>query len=186
MQTPEQNVKSIQVISVALAMGLLVLGIVFILVILSRGQGMVRINGPAFPDPANITTVLLFLSGVLLVSAAWIPPLISRSITGQLLRDQSMPAMDRPAWEEPADLLARVPPPVTQRLVGGYATQALVRGALLESAGMLSAMAFLLEAHWISLTLWGAAILGILLAFPTSTRLQRWLETQAQRLGHAV
>lgn len=61
-----------------------------------------------------------------------------------------------------------------------YQTRMIVGLALLEGAAFFNLVAYMLEGHWWTLAVVAALLAWMLAAFPTRTRLRRWVEDREQ------
>lgn len=59
-----------------------------------------------------------------------------------------------------------------------YLSGLMVGLALLEGAAFFNLVAYIIEGNWWSLAITGVLVFAMLAKFPTSTRVQHWIETQ--------
>ena len=63
-----------------------------------------------------------------------------------------------------------------------YMTRTIVAAALIEGAAFMSIVAYMLEGSTVALGLAVALVAGILLHFPTASRVVGWIEAQVRRV----
>ena len=104
-------------------------------------------------------------------------------MTSQWAKEAQPIAGDLTSWEA-SDLtwLNRVPNDSLNKLLMAFQTNRIVAVALCEAAGMISGVAYLLEANPISLVLMGMAIGLMIWSVPTQTSLSTWVFSQIERL----
>jgi hypothetical protein len=174
-----------QVITVALSAGLLVMIIVVVTVVQLLGRPMAANVQMLAPNVPMVTAVMAAASLVLLFVAVFIPPLIERVSTRRVARRGSLATDDVPSWVE-------VDPPWVQRpdaemlyqLVQSLHNKTILRAAVLEALGLLSGMAYLVEAHAASLAFMGLSQLWLVLSIPTRQKVSQWLAAQVERLRY--
>jgi hypothetical protein len=162
--TPAQRLRTIQIINLTLAMG--VLFFLAIAVFLRQGGNMAP--PPALP---LITYIALAYAVVMLAAYYWIPNLVAVGMRKKMIQEtdsagrvQIQPAGPDPRWYDM------------------YQTWSIIGSAILEGASFFLIMAFLLEGIWLSLVA-VAVPLGILATkFPTLDGIERWIERQRETL----
>jgi hypothetical protein len=77
------------------------------------------------------------------------------------------------------DHLAHQVHPEMRPSFNGYQVACLIRGAFLEAAVIMQAVAYLIEGEWWSLALGGSIALLLLGAMPTRDTATRWIHRQA-------
>jgi hypothetical protein len=74
------------------------------------------------------------------------------------------------------------PQTFTGELINVWQTSFIVSRALLEGAGFLGALAYMVEKHWLGLAVALAVALIMLVTFPTEGRIRAWVERQQAAL----
>lgn len=172
-----------QVITSALTAGLLVMVIVVIIIVTMMGKGVavqVRFVAPNVP---LVTSVMAGLNVVLILVAVFVPELMERLGVRRVVEQARFAAQEVPAWVDvdPA-WVERSDAKVLYQLVQVLHNKTIVRAGLLEGLGMLSGMAYLVEAHEASLGFMGLSLLWLVWSIPTRTRVYRWLNRVVERL----
>jgi hypothetical protein len=180
--TIDQTLRTVQLLVAALALGLFVAGLIIGLTVLSHGQPFAPAAVPPVVfDLPGITAVSLLIFGILATTALWLPRAMSRSIARRLAQEHSLPAATFSAWDQENTLwFEQLPAGVSQQLLAGYTGQRVAAAVMIEAAGMLAAVAFLLEGHWLAFLLWSLCIALILYSLPTQTKFAAWLKTQRE------
>jgi hypothetical protein len=151
---PEARVRTMQIIVMALAAGLLMF---FVLALFLRGQGQF---GPP-PDVPVISYVMIAFAAVDSIASAVVPGISLAAARRKLAEEPRRPEGDpSPRW------------------YGLCQTILILRIALLEGAAFGLLVAYLLEGR-----LWTALLALVLLAavaahFPTRSRVDAWVERQ--------
>jgi len=81
----------------------------------------------------------------------------------------------------PQNSQMRIPDTDAGKLGADYQMKTIVSAALLEGASFFALVAHMIEGHMISLVVAGILLLGVLSLFPTTGRVEGWMEEQ-QRL----
>lgn len=184
MQPFQKTLTIVQVIMITMAAGLIILsGIMIYMVHQVQPGGFLGPKGPELGPLPLITTTLAGTSLLVLILALILPAFI---LNTQLTwwKKQAQPVQGEfSAWET-TDLawLDRVPSETLTSLLGIFHNNKIMTVALFEGAGMLSAMAYLLEAHWFALTMLILSIVLMLAKVPTQATLNTWLFTQIEQL----
>jgi hypothetical protein len=179
--TPATTVRNLQVITFALMGGLVVLMTVIMTVLLqAKPEGFVGAKGPKLGEWPLLTVVLSGIASFNLLLALTLPGFISRTNLNGLFRTVEplpLPAND---WETAdASWQERIPAETMKKLLGIYQSEKIMGAALAEAGGMLSAMAYLMEAQWVSVVLLFLCIVVMLWRLPTLSSWNTWL------IGHA-
>jgi hypothetical protein len=153
----------LQIVVGALVVGLLImvaLSVVLPPMVAPGNQG----PGPAAgAQPFAMITIIAFVFAVVLVPLSVVIP--SRMVTSA----RKTLAKQPPSDDVPA-------------LMTVYQTKTIVTGALREGMGHFAAIAFLIERQSAALGLAFACVIGVGMLFPTRERVERWLESQIDRL----
>ena len=184
MEAFRKTVSILQVIIVALAAGLTVLGAVMIyMVIQVKPGGFIGGAGPQLAGLPLLTIVMDGISLVILLLSFFLPPVMLNIMTTNWAKKAQPIDGDLASWET-SDLtwLDRVPGESLQTLLNLFHTNRFVSVALCEAAGMISSIAYLLEARFVSLALLVAAITMMIWRVPTQTMLSSWVFGQMERL----
>jgi hypothetical protein len=174
-----------QVITVALSAGLLVMIVVVVTVVQLLGRPVAAKIQLLAPNVPMVTAVMAAASLVILFIALMIPALIERMRIRRLARAGSFVPDVVPPWTE-ADpsWVQRSDAQLLYRLVQALHNKTILRGALLEALGMLSGMAYLVEAHAASLIFMALSQLWLVLSIPTRQKVSQWLAAQVERLRY--
>jgi hypothetical protein len=65
-----------------------------------------------------------------------------------------------------------------RQLYGAYVTKTILGLSLLEGAAFMNLVALMVEHNWWSLAIAGGLVFWMLTMFPTTTRVEDWVETQ--------
>jgi hypothetical protein len=111
-------------------------------------------------------------------------PTLSTRIQLDYVKKHCQPIVGEFTSWETSDLtwLERIPKDTLDHLLGWFLSTKVVTVALCEAPGMICAVVYLLEAHWIALALIVLAIIFILARVPNQTTLNTWLFTQVEKL----
>lgn len=184
MEAFRKTLSILQVIILALAAGLIVLSAVMIYMVAQvKPGGFIGGAGPQLAGWPLMTTVLDGVSFLNILLSVYLPPLFLKRMTSQWAKEAQPIAGDLTSWEA-SDLtwLNRVPNDSLNKLLMAFQTNRIVAVALCEAAGMISGVAYLLEANPISLVLMGMAIGLMIWSVPTQTSLSTWVFSQIERL----
>jgi hypothetical protein len=110
-----------------------------------------------------LTAVSLLFALIVIPLSIVVPTLITDSRRKQLVK--TPPEQDR------------------HELITTYQTQKIVGGALNEGVAFFTAIAYFVERNPVALGLTLLLILGIVARFPTSSKVEEWLEDQFQKLS---
>ncbi len=171
-------VRTGQMIASSLVFGLTIIASVFVYLILSRDQ----------PRGDDEPVYLLIGGGALgmsLISTLFVPRILRAKARDQLRAVASgadihaefgaapqQPPSNLLNWEQQTTL-----PPPLRKFMADQQTAGLIGHALLEGAGMINAIFFLISENWILLVFVAVAILGILLQMPTVNKLRSRIRT---------
>jgi hypothetical protein len=184
MQAFRKTLSILRVIILALAAGLTVVGAVMIyMVIQVKPGGFIGGAGPQLAGLPLMTIVMDGISLVILLLSFFLPPVLLNIMTRNWARKAQPIEGDLATWET-TDLtwLDRVPGESLQSLLNLFHTNRIVSVALCEAAGMISVIAYLLEANFISLALLIASIAMMIWRIPTQSTLNNWVYAQMERL----
>lgn len=156
-------VRTMQIITLAILGGLVTLIVVALVVENQRPPAELAHRASRTPFISFIAVAVAFVN----ILAAYVVPnvLVHASMKRQAARAQPL------SVEAEASALLAL-----------RQTAQILTIALLEAAGFLGAIAYLMEGHLLGLMVSGAMAGFILSAFPTTPRIANWLETQQQRL----
>ncbi len=127
---------------------------------------------PNFPPQLSaVSTVLLALSGILVVNGFVLPPLVDRATLTQIRSDHSQLAT---AAQQSAAL---------PRLTAAWLNRSLVGAAILEGAALLNLVGMLLEGNAIHLAAAFVVVLLMVFYFPLETRVLSWIEARLELLN---
>ena len=165
-ETPQQYLRTLQIIVSALVMGLIFFAAI-VLFVAPAANG--RAGGP-FGAPI-CSLVALLVSAMALVARAYVPRVIDAVGRQRILRGGGGAAGDADdrADSSGLDVLLRV-----------YQTRLIVGAALCEGVAFFCLVAFMIERRWFVL----AAAIGLILLvashFPTARRVANWMTQQRQ------
>ena len=158
--------RTAQIIVAALAMGVIFFGLIVVLAIQPTA-----IEGMPVLSIAAVAAALPTLG-----MAAILPSLIVNAMLKRMADDQQ-------AAHNRTDANA-LPASAAESLLRCYITKTILIAAPLEGAAFFQLIAYLVEGQWWSLLVALMLVVGILLQFPTATRIQHWIENQLQKLKH--
>ena len=127
-----------------------------------------------------ITYIALAFAIVALPMSVFVPSLIAKQQREAIARGQSASITTPPSGISP-DALSK--PAVRWPLA--YLNQLIIGAALNEGAAFLAAVAYLVEKNPIALAVALALIAAIIARFPTTNRVERWIERQQEKLREA-
>jgi hypothetical protein len=67
-----------------------------------------------------------------------------------------------------------------------FSQMSVLRMAMLEGAALLCTAVLLIEQQWLALAPWGVGLVGLVVLFPTSKRLEKFLADVTGRDGGAA
>lgn len=184
MEAFHKTLRNLQVIILALAAGLLILVAIMMHMVLNvKPGGFVGGLGPQFGGLPLLTTVLVGVA-VLTLLLSFVLPKFMIDAQISLWKKQVRPIEGELTSWETSDLawLNRVPAETLSKLLMIFQTSRIVVVSLCEAAGMLSVIAYLLEAHTVALVMAGVAIILMVWHVPTQSSLSSWVFTQIERL----
>jgi hypothetical protein len=184
MEALVKTLRNLQVITLALVAGLMMLTAVMIYMVAQvKPGGFIGVAGPQLGGWPLMTTVLDGVSILTILLAVYLPPIFLKQTVGQWSKEAQPLVGDLTSWEA-SDLtwLNRVPKDSLNKLLMAFQTNRIVAVALCEAAGMISGVAYLLEANPISLVLMGMAIGLMIWNVPTQTSLSAWVFAQMEKL----
>ncbi len=144
----DQRVWTMQIIAVALVMGVVLFAAVAVL-------GIGALDKPPKAD-ATVSYIALAFATVMFGAHLVVPATVARNARTTAGNE----AMHASRW------------------VAIYQTKLVVALALLEGPAFFNMIALIIESHWWSLATAGALVFFMLAAFPTKTRVAQWVETQ--------
>lgn len=184
MDTFTRTLRNVQVILLALAGGLIFLTVVILFMVAQlKPAGFAGGQGPQWNGLSLFTVLFLGISLLNMLVAVVLPPLILNNQIAQWAKTAEPITAKFDSWETNDNVwLDRVPASTLSGLLQRFQTSRILAAALNEAAGMMCAIAYLLEAHAISLIVIGMAIALMLWHVPTRTSLSQWLFTQIEKL----
>jgi hypothetical protein len=172
-----------QVIPTALAAGLLVMIIVVVTVVELLGRPVAAKVVLLAPNVPLITSVMAGISLFLLFIIIVVPPLIERAAIRRAVQRRKLSAEALPTWTETdSPWVERADAEVLYQIVQALHNKTILRAALLEALGMLSGMAYLVEAHPASLAFMALSQVWLITSIPTRAKVSQWLANQLERL----
>lgn len=148
MPQPQASIRTCQIITVALIVGLLFFGAIAVYHVADS------------PVNRNENTITMVALGVIAVT------LLARRIVLSKIDDRTIHRIAR--HETTASSLPE--------FLQGYQTRTIVGMALLEGPGFIAGVAYMIEGRWIAMAAMGFQILIMLAAFPTEGKFRRWDE----------
>jgi hypothetical protein len=158
------RVRVLQIIAAALILGVLIFLVVAVVIVQQRGGGLGQ-----QADPPFVSYVALGFFAVALLVCTFVPAL---AVGGQVRR------VAAGTWQPPQKVPATAYPSDAAKLLAVYQTRTVIAYALLEGPAFLGCIAYLSEAQTIALAVAAAAVLLMLLTFPTRLRANLWLLRQ--------
>jgi hypothetical protein len=165
-----QNLRTMQIIAGALLAGVCTFLVIVLYLVL------VQNNGQGTAPPPGLPMVSLIAVAVTALCAA-LSFLLPRITTRAALRQ-----MAEGTWKPPQGS-TQAYDTAQSKLLAVRQTTLIIGLAPLEGAAFMGCMAYLLEAQPYVLVVIGAAILLMLLNFPTESRVLAWLDRQADQLA---
>ncbi len=163
---PQQRVLTLQIIVGALLTGVTAFLVIVLAIVLG---GNVPARG-GLPMMALIAVAVMAVNATLAVA---LPGFMTQRAVQQIATGTWAP----PPNVNPADVATDA-----AKLLLVRQTTLLVAAALLEAAGFLGCIAFLLEQQYFALAVVGAVLIGLLALFPTAGTVRAWLERQLARI----
>jgi hypothetical protein len=158
------RVRVLQIIAAALILGVLTFLIIAVVVVQQRGGAAEQ---PGAPPVLSYAALGFFAVALLLWT--FVPALAAQGPVRKIAAGTWQPPQNVPATAYPSD---------AARLLAVYQTKTIIAGALLEGPAFLGGIAYLIEAQPITLGVPVAAVLLMLLTFPTRLRANLWLLRQ--------
>ncbi len=172
-----------QVIPTVLAAGLLVMIIVVVTVVELLGRPVAAKIVLLARNVPLITAVMAGISLFLLFVIILVPPLIERAAIRRVARRGKLAAEALPVWTETdSPWVERPDAELLFQLIQALHNKTILRAALLEALGMLSGMAYLVEAHAASLAFMALSQVWLIVSIPTRAKVSQWVATQIERL----
>jgi hypothetical protein len=160
MADPQKaTLRSVQIINGALVQGILVFLVVAAFIRINKGQLL-------GPNPWDVSDPLVIGAIAMALGLSVLAGVLTRRIAVRTY--QSLPADTRPG--DPYD------PEQRDRWLGLFQTSRIIELALIEGAAFFNTVVFLIQGNGICLALAIALMLTMLAGFPTSARLDRWIE----------
>jgi hypothetical protein len=119
------------------------------------------------PAPSFLIYVAIALTVMAVIFAAVVRPVsvrVARGVWGQRTDDDAAIAS----------------------LVQRFSQMSVLRMAMIESAALLSTAVVLIEQQWLALAPWGVGVIALVVLFPTSKRLEKFLGDVTGREGGAA
>lgn len=166
---PPQRLRTMQIIAIAMIMG--VFGFLAVVVFVVQSNDQVKAPLPGLP-------LMTIIAAGFFILAALLARFIAATQTRVLLR-----RIASGTWQTPRGMDASDYQTDAAKLLSVRQTTLLLSLAPLEGAAFFSGIAYLLEAQPLVLALTVLAIILMVLQFPTPNRVQAWMEQQSQRLA---
>ncbi len=179
-----KTLRHLQIIIIALAAGLIVLGAVMIYMVLQvRPAGFIGGQGPQWNGVPLMTALFLGLGALNLFLSFVVPLLIVKFQTAAWAKQARPLEGELTSWET-SDFtwLHRVPVGTLSQLLTIFHSSRIVAVALCEAAGMMCGIAYLLEAQLVSLVMVGISIALMLKQVPTQAMMSNWVFGHIERL----
>jgi hypothetical protein len=183
-----RTIRHLQIIIIALAAGLIVLCAVMMYMVLHhKPAGFIVGLGPQWGGIPLLTTVLLGVSAFALLLSFALPVFVLKVQTASWAKQAKPIEGELTSWDS-SDLtwLNRMPAETLTKLMMIFQASRIVVVALCEAAGMMSGIAYLLEAHLVSLVMAGISIGLMLWRVPTQASLGNWVFMQVERLKREI
>lgn len=156
----DQQLRVMQIIAVALMMGVLM----FFGVVLMITQGAIFGQG----NPGMMTMIAAGFAGLMIVNHLIIPALIARAQLNKLNSEEAGPKDS----DNTKDSLLAI-----------YRTQLIITLALLEGAAFFNLVSVMIEKHMISVIA-AVVLLSLMVArFPTRTKVSWWIQDKSRELN---
>lgn len=184
MNTFTKTLRNLQIILLALAGGLIFLAIVIMFMVFQlKPGGFAAGQGPQWNAVPLLTVGFLGLSVFNMLLATFLPPILLKNQISKWARSAEPITTKFDSWEA-SDLawIERVPTSTLNELLQRFQTSRIISAALCEAAGMMSAIAYLLEGQAASLIVIGMAIALMFWQIPSKASLGQWLFTQVERM----
>lgn len=168
---PRQRLRTMQIIAGSMLVAVMALLAVSLYLVL------VQNNGQGLAAPADVPFISLMAVLVLAVDAplALVFPGVQLS---KALRQVAAGTWPLPPGADPLAFHTDI-----AKLLALRQTTMIVTLALLQGAGFLGGIAYLLEAQPVALAVAGVAFVFMLAGFPTEARVRAWLERQVELLA---
>ena len=166
MNQPQPNIRTCQIIAIAMYMGVLMFGGVAIVMRLSEDAPPANQQGQAASGDDVMLWIAIGLTATCLVGRA----IVLSAMDRQLQRDL------RDYGDNPVE---------PEQMLGRYQTRLIVGLALLEGPAFFCLVALLSTGNWEALGPAGFLLLVMVLNFPTETKLRNWVETNCVESNYA-
>ncbi|HMP17785.1 MAG TPA: hypothetical protein PKD72_12230 [Gemmatales bacterium] len=184
--TPADTARNVRVIYFALAGGLIfLLGICLYMISQVAPNGFVagKAAGPAILNLPFLTLILSVVAIMNLLMSLVLPGTITKNRLDRLGKKQEPPQLSWDEWDtENTSWQEQLPQPLRLELLQTYSAESIMGAALAQSTGIISAVAYLLEAHWLPIVLLFLAIVYMLWNLPTLPKLNHWLRKKVKFL----
>lgn len=173
-----------QVITLALAGGMVVVMAVVMFMLLNvQPAGFLAGKGPqvgGFP----LITLVLCSAGVFLLAVSFIlPAIITKAQVTQWAKTAVPATGELKDWEtNDVAWMEKVDAPSLNRLLMIFQIEKVILAGVCEAAGVLCAVAYLMETQWIAIVLLVLAIASMVGRLATKGSLNQWLYEQFARL----
>lgn len=184
MDTFTKTLRNVQVILFALVSGLTLLSLVSIYMVFQvKPGGFAAGQGPQWNAVPLLTAGFLGISLLNMMLVFVLPPLLLNNQIRQWTRSAEPVGTKLDSWES-SELawIDRVPLNILGEMLQRFQSNRILCASLCEAAGMLSAIAYLIEGHPASLAMIVLAIVVMFLHIPTKASLGQWLFSQIERL----
>lgn len=178
----------VRITVLGLAGGLIVLmGMCMFMLHQVKPGGFIAGNAPQWGNVLLLTALFCGISILLFLTSLGLPQWITASNLSRWARHAEPLPMDVTGLDQSnTDWLEQAPETSLKSLVQIFQIGKIVPAALCEACGMLCALAYLLEAHPLSIVMVFISICLMLYRFPSQAELNGWLLQQFEKLqkGH--
>jgi hypothetical protein len=164
-----RRVRTMQIMAAALIGGVVIFAAIVLYLVDQDGP---RGQVPAAGDLPILSVAALVMLGISVPLSLFVPNIILRSALQRIAAGAPTPPAARTCVETDPTQHASD----ESRLLQARQTTTIVACALLEAAGMMAALAYLVEGQSFALTTTAVAVAFMLFQFPTQRRVRDWLE----------
>lgn len=157
---PAQRVRTMQIIALALMMGVVFFGVVALFIGINKQPG----------DPFLAIFAAVF-AGIMTVTAMFAPSLVARSQGMQDAIDKAHPANDAVESSQARE---------AAKLAAVYQTKMIITLALYEGAAFFNLVVYIDVVQWWSLAIAGGLLALMAISFPTRQRIDNWIQFQLE------
>jgi hypothetical protein len=156
---PKTALRSGQIVGAAFLAGVLIfMGVVIAMTLMKSGQGAAPASAATSASAARPILVYLAIGCVVVFG------LVAMAVRTILVRAA------RGQWAQRSDDDTAI-----SGLVQRFAHMGIFRMAMLEGAALIATVSLLVEGAWLACAPWAVAVVGMILLFPTSKRLEKFL-----------